>query len=341
MTSINMQGTDVNMRQRNNYFDFLRAVAIIMIIGNHTCSVADLSVPRGLGNLAVLQILKSGVPIFLAISGYFLSRISFTDSKSYFQFLYKHLKHIYIPMIIFSLPFIFGNGLCIRSIIGRFMLTMLGAYSVYYFIFLIAQYYILLPFLKRWSRNKRGLTVCGFISAISITLVTYFHSVLGMDLPLFIYAGAFPIWIFFFAFGCYLSYNETKGTIFSAFLLVLTLGLSIAESYWLETYYTAGTGIKLSVFMLSGVIIYILFSDKFQSKYNQCHSWMACLFNKIGRLSFTIYLCHVYVINFLNSQNALTHNWYVNWTIITIISVALVWLIDKILPKKIGKYIGL
>lgn len=95
MTSINMQGTDVNMRQRNNYFDFLRAVAIIMIIGNHTCSVADLSVPRGLGNLAVLQILKSGVPIFLAISGYFLSRISFTDSKSYFQFLYKHLKHIY------------------------------------------------------------------------------------------------------------------------------------------------------------------------------------------------------------------------------------------------------
>lgn len=96
MTSINMQGTDVNMRQRNNYFDFLRAVAIIMIIGNHTCSVADLSVPRGLGNLAVLQILKSGVPIFLAISGYFLSRISFTDSKSYFQFLYKHLKHIYI-----------------------------------------------------------------------------------------------------------------------------------------------------------------------------------------------------------------------------------------------------
>lgn len=182
--------------QRNNYFDFLRALAIIMVIGNHTSNVADFSFPTGIGNIIILQIIKAGVPIFLAISAFFLCPRIITGKKQYIGFLTKHLKRVYIPMLIFSLPFIFGNGLGLKSVLGRTVLSLFGAYSVYYFIFLIAQYYLLLPVMQRKAINMKGLAICALISGVSILIVTYCNSILDMDLPLFIYAGFCPVWIY-------------------------------------------------------------------------------------------------------------------------------------------------
>lgn len=336
--------TDKHTSKRNNYFDFLRAIAIIMVIGNHTCKVADFGFPSGLGNIAVLQIIKSGVPIFLAISAFFLCPRIITGPDSYFRFLTRHLKRVYIPMIFFSLPFIFGNGFGIRSVVGRMALTALGAYSVYYFIFLIAQYYILLPLLQRWAIRLKGLVVCALISCVSILGVTYCNSIRGMDLPLFIYAGFFPVWIVFFALGCYIS--EKRGNLrisagLSGCLFIMALLFSIAETYWLDKYYTDGGGIKLSVFLLSAIIILILFSKKFEDEYNKRSGFITGMFNMIGRLSFTIYLCHVYFITLLSHCRLLTSNWYLNWLMVIVISVIAVALVDRILPKSIGKYIGL
>ena len=292
--------------QRNNYFDFLRALAIIMVIGNHTSNVADFSFPTGIGNIIILQIIKAGVPIFLAISAFFLCPRIITGKKQYIGFLTKHLKRVYIPMLIFSLPFIFGNGLGLKSVLGRTVLSLFGAYSVYYFIFLIAQYYLLLPVMQRKAINMKGLAICALISGVSILIVTYCNSILDMDLPLFIYAGFCPVWIIFFALGCYLSkyFNEIHtGRKKICIIFLISLLLSIAETLFLDMYYTNGGGIKLSVFILSAVIILIFFSKEFEEKYN-CHdNIMTKILNTTGRLSFTIYLCHIYVISFLEIAN--------------------------------------
>lgn len=54
-------------KSRNTYFDFLRGVAIIMVIAIHTYHKAEDSV-------AFRQILNAAVPLFIAISGFFYPR---------------------------------------------------------------------------------------------------------------------------------------------------------------------------------------------------------------------------------------------------------------------------
>ena len=62
-------------KQRNPYFDALRGVAILMVVAIHTYNGAtSLAEPAGCMAAAVRQLFNCAVPIFLAISGYFLSR---------------------------------------------------------------------------------------------------------------------------------------------------------------------------------------------------------------------------------------------------------------------------
>ena len=69
-------------KQRDTYFDFLRGIAIIMVIGIHTYVDGLMHF-----NLFLRQFLNCAVPIFLAVSGYFIGRKSFEEKASYIHFL--------------------------------------------------------------------------------------------------------------------------------------------------------------------------------------------------------------------------------------------------------------
>lgn len=77
------------MTNRNLYFDFLRGVAIIMVIGIH-CYTID-------NNILFRQVLNAAVPLFIAVSGFFLSqkvikdRISmlFFGGNKYLKFMFQ------------------------------------------------------------------------------------------------------------------------------------------------------------------------------------------------------------------------------------------------------------
>ena len=62
-------------KQRIPYFDFLRGAAILMVVAIHTFdgSLAFDS-PASCAAIAVRQLLNCAVPVFLAVSGFFLSR---------------------------------------------------------------------------------------------------------------------------------------------------------------------------------------------------------------------------------------------------------------------------
>ena len=52
------------MKERIAYFDFLRGLAIMMVVGIHTYTLGE-------DSTVVRQILNTAVPLFIAISGYF------------------------------------------------------------------------------------------------------------------------------------------------------------------------------------------------------------------------------------------------------------------------------
>lgn len=187
------------MEQRIDYFDFLRGIAILKVIGIHTY------LNHYSSNVAIIvrQILNCAVPLFLAISGYFLSKKHLTTFEEKKKFWIKQIPPIYIPCLVWSIPWLLLSIIHNHSVIISLAYFFLCGYSIYYFVALIIQYYFLLAVLKKMN-NPFWRGVC-LISGISIVIVSYLLYFKGYDIPLLIYAGFAPLWIAFFYLGILLS----------------------------------------------------------------------------------------------------------------------------------------
>jgi len=92
-------------RQRLAEFDYLRALAIIVIVLGHSVFLSEQGFPLLLENL-----LRGGTGVFVFISGFFFHRV-FYPRFAYRSFMAKKLRQIFIPFIAISLL-----GLGFRSI---------------------------------------------------------------------------------------------------------------------------------------------------------------------------------------------------------------------------------
>lgn len=136
------------MKERVVYFDFLRGLAIMMVVGIHTYTLGE-------DSTLVRQLLNTAVPLFIAISGYFLSQKKMENKEDYLLFLKKQLPKVYLPVLVWSLP------LCVSiysgsSIIKQTILLLSCGLSIYYFVAFIMQCYVVLPVINNCiSGNKR------------------------------------------------------------------------------------------------------------------------------------------------------------------------------------------
>lgn len=148
----NQTNVEIKDRQRDSYYDFLRGIAIMMVIGIHTYTDGFMHF-----NLFLRQFLNCAVPIFLAISGNFIGRKNF-ENGSYGIFLQKQIPRVYIPMLIWSIPWLLlslhQGELLSKSLVRVFVGDM--SMSIFYFIILIMQYYILTPFIQRANTQFGG-----------------------------------------------------------------------------------------------------------------------------------------------------------------------------------------
>lgn len=280
---------------RNEYFDILRGMAIIGVVAIHSSGTGLQFAESNLNfHFTVLwrNLLNFSVPMFLAISGYFLAGKIVGGSNEYFTFIKKQLPRVYIPLLLWSFLWfsisVFVNNKPIYH--EFFKLLTFQSNGPYYFIAIIIQCYLLLPILSRFA-NKSGLVV-SIIASISMTaLIFYFRYYTEINLPLIIYAGNFLTWGMFFILGLYL--GSIKDINMSNSLLVgLTFtfyALSCVESYALiNMFHQAGnavTAVKASSFMYSFFLIVFLFKNQGLIK--------SKLLKIIGDMSFGIYLSHM------------------------------------------------
>lgn len=138
-------------KTRIPYFDFLRGIAILMVVSIHTFELFAIEDNIwGEVKIFLRQVIQCAVPIFIAISGFFLAQ----KQVSYLPFLKRQIPKIYVPLLIWSLPYYI---IALNSGYNPFAATaiyLFCGFSIYYFIALIIQFYILSPILYKF--NNRG-----------------------------------------------------------------------------------------------------------------------------------------------------------------------------------------
>jgi len=295
-----MQQTRENeVSERIEYFDILRALAIFGVVAIHSSSTGLQFSDNSFNfNFTVLwrNLLNFSVPMFLAISGFFLAKKKIKSSRDYFSFLKKQIPRVYIPLLIWSLVWL-GLAVLIqnKSVIHEIIkLAIFQSSGPYYFIALIIQYYLLIPIIKRLASNRGGVILSIIVSMAMTSAIFYLRYYTDISLPLIVYAGNFATWLMFFVLGLYLGSSE-QIKISNRLLVVLILAfysLSCIESYVLiAMFHQAGdavTAVKASSFMYSFVLIIFLFNNQNLVK--------SKLLKKFGEMSFGIYLIHMFVL---------------------------------------------
>lgn len=339
------------MSNRIEYFDILRGLAILGVVAIHASGTGFQFEQDSFNfNFTVLwrNALNFSVPLFLAISGYFLARKNIQSYSEYFKFLKKQIPRVYTPLLSWSLVwlalavFIFNKPI-INEIIK---LIAFQSSSIYYFIAVIIQFYLLMPILYRLA-NYGGLILSILISIGMTIIIAYLRYYTDISLPLILYAGNFATWMMFFVLGLYIGKLEkiklSNGILF--FLILALYAISCVESYMLIEMFDkpddAVTAVKASSFLYSFFLIILLFNNQ---------EWIKSKpLKKLGDMSFGIYLIHLLPMIaatkllslLLPSLKGFTLAYQLSLIIIVVISCVLcISIFNTIFSEKKSKFIG-
>lgn len=344
------------VKDRIVYYDFLRCFAIVLVIAVHSFSQ---SFPEGgvtVSALAIRNLCNIAVPIFLALSGFFMAQKNF-NSDNYFPFIKKQLIRVWFPVLFCSLPLLVLDFLHGHDLFYYLINFFFCGYSVYYFVAVIIQCYLLLPFLNWvYKRSNKGyialmiftLLLAVFCWAVKSYLLPYY----GINLPLLLYAGGFWMWSVFFVLGFYL--GKRKCNISTKMLILFTLFsfvLCCVESLYLNASSSLdGVGQKPSTMLFSFFVIPILLSEQVKNFFESIHSRIFDFLVKIGFYSFGIYLTHCYILMFLKSvvkkylQIFCEQNGFIQWILLIVVtllvSFSILWICKRLFPRFTRLFLG-
>lgn len=331
------------MKQRNLYFDYLKGLAIMGVVAIHTIKFNyDVYSLMGVVVATFRNLLGCCVPLFVALSGYFLYNKKIETKSAYANFMKDRLSSVYYPMLVWGLPWLLLGFLSVNSIKDITYLLIFyftGGLSLLYFISLIIELYALLPVVQRV--DKKSILLYVFFS-IAVTfgwsLVIYVYNIY----PPFIVYSSFPTHIVFFALGCYLRKRTVTLSLRSSILLTCAaLAFSVVESYfWLDFNPKCNwLGLKASVQILSLALILLLFSPRFSEHYKSTKykKWIELL----GSQSMPIYMSHLLLLLVFKKLGFHPDLWIVNWGLIMALDTLFVFILARFMPKRVLPYLGI
>lgn len=322
--------------QRNLYFDTLRGIAILMVVAIHTFIACEFDNFQSICAISMREIFNVAVPLFLAISGFFIGLKKFESNYQILTFWKKQIPKVYIPTLFWSVPYLTLALYHQQSLLKNILVFLLCGYSIYYFIALIIQCYLLLPFIQKKMLNYAMGGVILSLSLICVAVISYTSIT---RFPLIVFAGPVIVWLIFFWIGVFLSRRERDYKIGKIFIgVLLSFVLMLIETKYRHEATGGGYGIKPSSFIFSFLMILLLLSKRMEQKYVKDN-----IINKVltvvGDYSFPIYLIHCFVITIVFHFVTIS-NWIVRWTIVVAITMLFICLVRKVLPNKCLKIIG-
>lgn len=289
------------MRERIIYYDILRGIAIIAVVLINTLNV-EINNMVSWTAVLIRQSINFAVPLFIALSGYFMADKVFNSEFTHKMFLKKQILRVYLPYLIWSLPYIF-LALYFKAdtiLSSLFKLLTFQTSGIFYYVLLIIQCYIFLPLLKKMA-NKKGLIIAVILSFI-ICLVFFFLKLFtDIEIPLIIYAGNIITWLMFFVLGMYLKNNKIIINIKTlVIMIILSLLLELIETKihfeLLNNLEEAITAVKISSFIYSGLVIVLFLGEK-RIEFKNFK-----FLGSLGQVSYAIYLNHLLVMLFVNKM---------------------------------------
>jgi peptidoglycan/LPS O-acetylase OafA/YrhL len=343
-------------QNRIRYYDFLRCFAIILVIAVHSFSGAFADRNLSLLGIALRNLCNVAVPIFLALSGFFMASKQ-AESANYFFLLKKQIIRVWIPVVFYSLPLFVLDIMHGRTIVKSLTNLCICGYSVYYFVAVIIQCYLLLPLLNHLYSNKNHhyrvlILLTLIVSIIGWSVVTYVFTKQNITLPLILYAGGVWMWFCFFALGFYIGKENAYGSLkLWKISTLLTFILCIIESLFLIIPgQLNGLGQKPTTMLFSFCFIPLLLSERVKFFFESIQSRIFDFFAKIGFYSFGIYLIHCYILMFLKSyvrkylQIFCEQNGFIQWMLLIVItlfvSFSILWICKRLFPRFTRLFLG-
>ncbi len=342
-----------NLKDRDESFDAFRGVAIIAVVAIH-------AIPWQLYRVETIlsyrQLLNFAVPVFLFISGYWMSKKPIRTLEDYTEFLRKRFLRIFLPYLLWSLVFIGYDavkvhGIDIVQVVHKLFTG--GAECHLYFIIVIAQLYILTPLLQNLNHRPYGFVPVLILNILTLCAVYFSRLHSTTDDSYYTVHDPFFSWVVFYQFGLFVGTRDNEISIpQNMYRTVLLLVLaSLAVSDWealfilskFDNWQLAICALKYSSFIYSSCVIL-----GFLVLRRCLKSWPRFLVI-LGYYSFGIYLVHMIV---LRGLARMLHNIHVLYSLqplyeFIIVSMTLliccgvIGIIRKILPKPVcAKVLG-
>ncbi|GGE23795.1 membrane protein [Marinithermofilum abyssi] len=294
------------MQRRIQGTDFIKGVAILGVILIHVTafSLRDTK-PLADGGLffALNQLARFSVPVFFMLSGLFLF-YHYYDKFTAAHFIKKRFMYILIPYLIWSIVYLIyaweTQPQSTPHTLKRTLVVFLTGQAYYhlYFIVVMTQFYILLPFLIRLFRKFGGLTIVSFAFVVKMLAnsVTWWEASSQVQwIAYFPEKALFPVWLFYFCLGGWLGQRIDRLKLLGRAPLVAVavlfgstgLLMLVVSFFHRETVF-----FNFSVLVYSIVSFVLLFLLGIKWK----QSWLSVL----GRYSFGLYMIHPLVLNALS-----------------------------------------
>ena len=325
------------MSKRDNYYSFLKGLAIIAVLFIHTDFEGSLS-----AGIAVRQMMTFAVALFFFLSGFFVK-----DDK----LDTKGITRLMIPYAIWSLLWFAETSITgsqpitIWKIVNTIFFG--GAFFPLYFLIVLVELKLISPWIVKRIRgfSKNGdykwYKDWAWLITPFTLLVLYFIQYITKEQPK-IYAQIFPSWFIMYYAGCIVRHTSIKiDKVRALCFTLLGLYLMFVESTIINEYlqvpFWAATQLKFTSFFYSLSLCFLLISLHQDTKRN--------MIVRLGEMSFGIFIIHLPIKKVLESviNTYVGHFW--GFQLLSVcLALFVCWVFLSIcyrfLPIKVNRWLG-
>lgn len=318
---ISWQSTTFLMEQNRVVFlDYLRVLACLLVILVHACEFfyvgeSGISIRNDVDRFWVSLIdsaCRAAVPLFVMTSAYLLLPIK----GSGFTFLKRRLLRVAVPFIIWSIlyatvPVLYGE-MTVTEMMGK-LTRLLWNFNYssghLWFIYMLIGLYLIMPVISPWLKqvSKRGEQT--FIAVWFLT--TFYHYFKGHleymygECPwnefhtFWYYSGYIGYLVLAHYIRTYINWSLTKSLIVGVITFCIgyyfTYSIFYDRSLISTDYYFVEVSWRFCTFNVALMTFGIFIMMK---KINYDKKWLYRIIGSISRLSYGMYLMHIFFLNF-------------------------------------------